>query len=53
MHDEIILEVPERRANDAAVVVLRETMIQGGKAFPNNVPVEVGVTVADTGLSLS
>ena len=46
VHDEIILEVPEKIADDAAFI-LKETMIQAGKAFLARVPVEVEVTVAD------
>ena len=47
MHDEIILEVPEKMADDAAVI-LRETMIQAGKAYLFKVPVEVEVTIGET-----
>jgi DNA polymerase I len=47
VHDEIILEVPEEKANDAAAI-LRETMIEAGKAYLCKVPVEVEVTVGDT-----
>ena len=32
VHDEIILEVPEKLAGEAAVI-LKETMIQAGKAY--------------------
>jgi DNA polymerase I-like protein with 3'-5' exonuclease and polymerase domains len=31
-----------------AVVILKETMIQAGKAYLGTVPVEVEVTIADT-----
>jgi len=47
VHDEIILEVPEGVAVEAAVT-LKETMIQAGKAYLSRVPVEVEVTIADT-----
>jgi len=47
VHDEIILEVPEKMADDAAVI-LRETMIQAGKAYLFKVPVEVEVTIGET-----
>ena len=46
IHDEIIFEVPDRLANDAAAVQ-REAMIQTGKAYLGKVPVEVEVAVAD------
>jgi DNA polymerase-1 len=46
VHDEIILEVPEKMAEGFAVI-LKETMIQAGKAYLSKVPVEVEVTVAD------
>jgi DNA polymerase I-like protein with 3'-5' exonuclease and polymerase domains len=46
VHDEIILEVPEEMAVEAAVI-LKETMIQAGKAYISKVPVEVEVIVAD------
>jgi hypothetical protein len=45
--DEIILEVPDELANDAAAI-LRETMIQAGKVYLSGVPVEVEVTIGDT-----
>ena len=47
VHDEIILEVPEEKANDAAAI-LERTTIEGGKAYLGKVPVEVEVTIADT-----
>ncbi|MGA2735284.1 MAG: DNA polymerase [Syntrophobacteraceae bacterium] len=46
VHDEIILEVPDGLPGEAAVI-LKETMIQAGKAYLAGVPVEVEVTVAD------
>jgi DNA polymerase I-like protein with 3'-5' exonuclease and polymerase domains len=46
VHDEIILEGPEKMAGKV-VVILRETMIQAGKAYLGKVPVEVEVRVAD------
>ena len=45
--DEIIVEVSEKIANDAASI-LKETMIQARKAYLFKVPIEVEVTVADT-----
>ncbi len=47
VHDEIILEVPEKMVNDAAAI-LRKTMIEAGKAYLDKVPVEVEVTIGDT-----
>ena len=47
MHDEIILEVSEKMAGEAAVI-LKKTMIQAGKAYLSRVPVEVEVTVGGT-----
>jgi DNA polymerase I-like protein with 3'-5' exonuclease and polymerase domains len=47
VHDEIILEVPEKMADDAAAI-LRETMIEAGKAYLARVPVEVDVAIGDT-----
>jgi DNA polymerase I-like protein with 3'-5' exonuclease and polymerase domains len=41
VHDEIILEVPEKLAGEAAVI-LNETMIQAGKANLGRVRVEPG-----------
>ncbi|MGA2403178.1 MAG: DNA polymerase [Syntrophobacteraceae bacterium] len=38
VHDEIILEVPDDRANSAAAI-LRQTMIEAGKAYLVGVPV--------------
>jgi DNA polymerase-1 len=45
--DEIILEVAEGMADDAAEV-LRRTMIEAGKAYLSKVPVEIEVTIEDT-----
>jgi len=47
VHDEIILEVSEKMAGEAAVI-LKKTMIQAGKAYLSRVPVEVEVTVGGT-----
>jgi DNA polymerase-1 len=47
VHDEIILEVHDGLAVEAAVI-LKETMIQASKAYLGKVPIEVEVTVADT-----
>ena len=46
VHDEIILEIPEKMADDAAAI-LQETMIEAGKAYLGKVPIEVEVTIAD------
>jgi DNA polymerase I-like protein with 3'-5' exonuclease and polymerase domains len=46
VHDEIILEVPDGLTGEA-VVILKETMIQAGKAYLSRVPFEVEVTIAD------
>jgi DNA polymerase I len=45
VHEEIILEVPDRLAGGVAVI-LKQTMIQAGQAYLARVPVEVEVTVA-------
>jgi DNA polymerase I-like protein with 3'-5' exonuclease and polymerase domains len=47
VHDEIILEVPDKSAGEAAVI-LKETMIQAGKAYLGKVPVEVEVAIGET-----
>jgi DNA polymerase I-like protein with 3'-5' exonuclease and polymerase domains len=47
VHDEIILEVSDGLAGEAAVI-LKETMIQAGKAYLGRVPVEVEATIGDT-----
>ena len=47
VNDEIILEVPERVANDATAI-LKETMIQAGKAYLSKVPVEIEVAIGET-----
>ena len=47
VHDEIILEVPEGVKDDSARI-LREPMIEAGKAYLSRVPVEVDVTIGDT-----
>ncbi len=46
VHDEIILEVPEKIADDSAVI-LRLTMIEAAKALLSRVPVEVEVTIGN------
>jgi DNA polymerase I-like protein with 3'-5' exonuclease and polymerase domains len=48
VHGEIILEVPGGVAREAAVI-LKETMIQAGKAYLDKVPLEVEVTIGETG----
>ena len=47
MHDEIILEVSDGLAGEVAVI-LKETMIQAGKAYLNKVPIEVEVAIGET-----
>ena len=47
VHEKIILEVPYSSAGETAVI-LKQTMIQAGKAFLGRVPVEVGVRIAET-----
>ncbi|MGA2404409.1 MAG: DNA polymerase [Syntrophobacteraceae bacterium] len=47
VHVDIILEVPEKKAGEFAVI-LKETMIQAGKAYLSGVPVEVEVTIGGT-----
>ncbi len=47
VHDEIILEVNEKMANDAAAI-LESTMIEAGKAYLSKVLVEMEVTIAET-----
>ena len=47
VHDEIILEVPEEMAKEVSGI-LRETMIEAGKAYLSRVPVEVEVTIGET-----
>jgi DNA polymerase I len=47
VHDEIILEVPDEKTNDAAVIS-RETMIEGGETYLSRVPIEVDVTIGNT-----
>jgi DNA polymerase I-like protein with 3'-5' exonuclease and polymerase domains len=47
VHEEIILEVPEKMADDA-VAILGDTMIEAGEAFLSKVPVEVEVTIGET-----
>jgi len=46
VHDEIILKVTGKMAGEVAVIH-KETMIQAGKAYLGQVPIEVEVTVAD------
>ncbi len=47
VHDEIILEVPEGMAREVAVI-LKDVMIQAGKAYLGKVPVEVKATIGKT-----
>jgi len=47
VHDEIILEVPEKMAGEVAVI-LEETKIQAERAYISKVPVEVEVTIGET-----
>ncbi len=44
VHDEIILEVRNEMAREAAVI-LEETMIQAGKVYLGKVPVEVEIAI--------
>lgn len=46
IHDEIILEAPERESDEAREI-LRSTMIEAGEYYLKSVPVEVEVSVAD------
>jgi DNA polymerase I-like protein with 3'-5' exonuclease and polymerase domains len=46
VHDDIFLEAPDGLAGEVAVI-LKQTMIQAGKAYLCKVPVEAEVTVAD------
>ena len=47
VHDEIILECHENRAEEAAVI-LKDTMEQAGREFLKLVPVEVEVSIGDS-----
>jgi hypothetical protein len=47
VHDEIILEVPEKIADDVAAI-LNEIMIRAGKAYLVRVQVEVEITIGET-----
>jgi len=47
VHDEIILEVPDRLAGEVAMI-LKETMIQAGRAYLGKVPVEVEAAIGET-----
>jgi DNA polymerase I-like protein with 3'-5' exonuclease and polymerase domains len=47
VHDEIILEVSEEVAGEVAVI-LKETMVQAGKAHLSKVPVVVEAAIAET-----
>ena len=47
LHDEIILEVPDEIVENSATI-LRETMIEAGKAYLSGVPVEVEVTIGES-----
>jgi len=47
VHDEIVLEVPEKMARKASVI-LKETIIEAGKVYLCRVPVEVEVTIGET-----
>ena len=46
VHDEIILEVPDNRAEEAKIL-LTETMEQAGGVFLKKVPCEVEAVIAD------
>lgn len=47
IHDEILLEVPEANANDAARI-LKETMEAAGRKYLKLVPVEADASVVDS-----
>jgi DNA polymerase I-like protein with 3'-5' exonuclease and polymerase domains len=47
VHYEIVLQLRERMTAEVAAI-LRETMIQAGKAYLSGVPVEVEVTIGET-----
>ena len=47
VHAEVIFEVPDGSAEEAAVIV-KETMIQAGKVYLGKVPVEVEITIGET-----
>jgi len=47
VHDEIILEIAEEKASDAATI-LEGTMIKAGEAYLVRVPVEVEVAIGET-----
>jgi len=47
VHDEIILEVPDTMADDAAAI-LSATMIEAGKTYLSRVSFEVEVTIGET-----
>lgn len=47
VHDELILDAPEKKAKDAASL-LQETMVRAGEKLLPNVPVEVEVTVCES-----
>ena len=47
VHDEIILEVPEDKAESIAEI-LKDAMIKGGSEFLKKVPIEVEVTISDS-----
>ena len=47
VHDEIILEAPEDKAESIAEI-LRDVMIQGGSEVLKKVPIEVEVTISNS-----
>jgi len=47
VHDEIILEVPEEMAEEAAAI-LKEAIIEARKAYLVRVPIEVEITIGET-----
>lgn len=47
VHDELILDAPEKKANDAASL-LQETMVRAGEKLLPSVPVEVEAGVCDS-----
>jgi DNA polymerase-1 len=47
VHDEIILEAPDDRADELAAI-LRNTMIEAGAVYLKRVPVDADVKIADS-----
>jgi DNA polymerase I-like protein with 3'-5' exonuclease and polymerase domains len=47
IHDEIILEVAEERAEEATTM-LKQRMIEAGEFYLKDIPIEVEITIADS-----